>query len=86
MLADLGYVVRQQEFSAHNATAVNLEIEIDGSLQPEEIVMIGAHYDTISDCPGANDNGSGVASLLELARLFVDAHPHLDHPAGGLCQ
>ncbi len=75
VLVDLGYAVRQQEFSAHNVTAVNLEVEITGSLKPEEIVVIGAHYDTVSGCPGANDNGSGVAALLELARLLGDARP-----------
>lgn len=75
VLVDLGYAVRQQEFSAHNIAAVNLEVEITGSLQPEEIVVIGAHYDTVSGCPGANDNGSGVAALLELARLLGDARP-----------
>jgi len=75
VLADLGYTVRQQEFSAYNVTVVNLEIEIAGSLQPEEIVVIGAHYDTVSGCPGANDNGSGVAALLEMARLFADTRP-----------
>ncbi len=75
VFADLGYTVRQQEFSAYAVIAVNLEVEITGSLQPEEIVVIGAHYDTVSGCPGANDNGSGVAALLELARLLVDARP-----------
>ncbi len=75
VLAGLGYAVRKQEFSAYNVTAVNLEVEITGSLQPEEIVVVGAHYDTVSGCPGANDNGSGVAALLELARLLADARP-----------
>jgi Zn-dependent M28 family amino/carboxypeptidase len=75
VLTDLGYTVRQQEFSAHNIPAINLEVEITGSLQPEEIVVVGAHYDTVSDCPGANDNGSGLAALLELARLLTDARP-----------
>ncbi len=75
VLVDLGYAVRQQEFSSHDVTVVNLEVEITGSLQPEEIVVVGAHYDTVSGCPGANDNGSGVAALLELARLLGDARP-----------
>lgn len=75
VLTDLGYTVRQQEFTAHNTSTINLEVEIVGSLQPEEIVVVGAHYDTVPDCPGANDNGSGVAALLELARLLADASP-----------
>ena len=31
-------------------------------------LVVGAHYDTVPGCPGANDNGSGVAAMLELAR------------------
>jgi hypothetical protein len=38
----------------------------------KEIVLVGAHYDTVLGSPGANDNGSGVAALLELARLLAD--------------
>lgn len=75
ILTGLGYVVKQQEFTAHNVTVLNLEGEICGSLQPEEIVVVGAHYDTVFGSPGANDNGSGVAVLLELARLLADARP-----------
>jgi hypothetical protein len=36
----------------------------------KQIIVLGAHYDSVDDCPAANDNGSGVAALLELARLF----------------
>jgi Zn-dependent M28 family amino/carboxypeptidase len=53
----------------------NLSAEIPGSTKPEEIVIVGAHYDTVYDCPGADDNTSGVAALLELARLLKDSHP-----------
>ena len=42
-----------------------------GRQAPDEIVVIGAHYDSVFGSPGANDNGSGVAALLELARLFA---------------
>ena len=49
----------------------NIEIEIRGS-RPE-IVLVGAHYDSVVGSPGANDNGSGVAALLALARRFADS-------------
>ncbi|MEW6427909.1 MAG: M28 family peptidase [Thermodesulfobacteriota bacterium] len=75
VLAALGYAVRFQEFRSHDVTAVNLEVEIPGRRNPEEIVVVGAHYDTVEGCPGANDNASGVAVLLELARLFAGAAP-----------
>lgn len=38
----------------------------------DDILIIGAHYDSVKDSPGANDNGSGIAVLLELARLIKD--------------
>jgi len=75
VLADMDYSVKKQEFVAYNVTAVNLEVEITGSRQPEEIIVLGAHYDTVPGSPGANDNGSGVASLLELARFLSDVRP-----------
>ncbi len=53
----------------------NLEVEIIGSEKPDEIVLIGAHYDSLEGTPGANDNASGVAALLAHARAFVDKKP-----------
>lgn len=47
----------------------NIEVEVPGA-RPQ-ILVIGAHYDSVYGCPGANDNGSGVAALLALARRFA---------------
>jgi aminopeptidase YwaD len=41
-------------------------------------VLIGAHYDSVADSPGANDNGSGVATALELARVFHSYNTNLE--------
>jgi Zn-dependent M28 family amino/carboxypeptidase len=41
----------------------------------DEILLIGAHYDTVRGSPGADDNASGVAGLLELSRAFADLEP-----------
>jgi len=41
-----------------------------GSQRPTEVFVIGAHFDTVPGSPGADDNASGVAGLLELARIF----------------
>src|SRR6266576_4024562 len=55
----------------------NLEAEILGaqgataSRPPPSIILIGAHYDSVFGSPGANDNGSGVAAMLALARRFA---------------
>lgn len=71
----LGYDVKSQEYTVQMRKVRNLIAEIPGSAKTNEIVVIGAHYDTVYDCPGADDNSSGVAALLELARLLKDSHP-----------
>ena len=53
-------------------TADNLVVEIPGESRPDEIVVVGAHYDTVPGSPGANDNASAVAVLLALAEHFRD--------------
>jgi hypothetical protein len=70
-LADLGLEVGTQVFESRGVPVANLEVERRGTTRPDEIVVVGAHYDSVMGCPGANDNGSGVAAVLELARLFV---------------
>jgi Zn-dependent M28 family amino/carboxypeptidase len=67
---EAGYEVKTQTFSAQDVPCRNLVVEIAGQSEPDEIVVVGAHYDTVSWAPGANDNGSAVAALLELSRLF----------------
>ena len=67
---DAGYAVRREGFEAAGQTCYNLEATITGTDQPDEIVVVGAHYDSVLGCPGANDNGTGVAAMLALARAF----------------
>jgi Zn-dependent M28 family amino/carboxypeptidase len=74
-LTKLGYDVKSQEYVVQMRKVHNLVAEIPGGSRAREIVVIGAHYDTVYDCPGADDNTSGVAALLELARLVKDSHP-----------
>jgi len=68
--ARAGYEVRRQEYNVSGTDCFNLEVEISGTSLPDEIVIIGAHYDSVTGSPAANDNGSGVAALLGLARRF----------------
>ena len=70
-----GYTVKSQEYVTQMRKVRNLIAEIPGGTRASEIVVIGAHYDTVYDCPGADDNSSGVAGLLELARRLKGAHP-----------
>jgi len=75
-LAAAGYRVERQEFEVRDETAANLSVEIRGSRAPDRIVVVGAHYDSVAGSPGANDNGTGVAGVLALARAFRDSKPH----------
>jgi hypothetical protein len=52
------------------AGGVNIFAERLGTDQAAGAILMGAHYDTVLDSPGADDNGTGVAVLLESARLF----------------
>lgn len=51
---------------------VNIIAEIPGTTNPDEIIVLGAHYDSEVNTPGADDNASGVAVMIELARRFAD--------------
>lgn len=67
-----GYGVTRQEFAADGITCANLEALSPGFVgfdQPH--IIVGAHYDSAPGTPGADDNASAVAILLELARLLA---------------
>jgi Zn-dependent M28 family amino/carboxypeptidase len=70
-LSNVGYAVQRQTFEVREQSCSNLIVEIKGATQPDEVVVVGAHYDSCDDSPAANDNGSGVAALLALARRFA---------------
>ena len=67
---NIGYPVTSQPFWVKGIKCENLSIEIFGRETPDEILVIGAHYDSVLGSPGANDNGSAVAALLEISRLL----------------
>ncbi len=73
-LESYGYTVTLQEFSSETnvlATGTNILASRSGSVAPETFVIICAHYDAVRDTPGADDNASGTAAVLEAARLFA---------------
>ncbi len=83
-LAEAGYEVQRHAFTVRpyggadpkdDVECFNLSVEIAGATLPEEIILIGAHYDSIYGSPGANDNGSGVIATLALARMFAGSSP-----------
>ncbi|MDP2168359.1 MAG: M28 family peptidase [Thermodesulfovibrionales bacterium] len=67
-----GCEVKRQPFNYREETYYNIICEVKGSDPSPEgrgLLVIGAHYDTVWNTPGADDNASGVAGLIELARL-----------------
>lgn len=75
-LSKAGYQVTRQGYKVDNWRYDNIVAELKGSNRANEVIVIGAHYDTaegpgVQGTVGANDNGSGVAALLGLARAFA---------------
>jgi Zn-dependent M28 family amino/carboxypeptidase len=70
-----GYQVVPQVYEARGVKSANLEVTRLGKTRPGEIILIGAHYDSVHGSPGANDNASGVAALLEISVLFAGIEP-----------
>ncbi len=78
-LESYGYAVNRQTFDADDyvsasKTVRNVEVVIEprDPSPSTETVVVGAHYDSAPGAPGANDNGSGAAAVIELARLLGD--------------
>ncbi len=69
-LQPLGYEVSEHCFTQGSREFRNIIAARSGTRYPEERVMVVAHYDTVSISPGADDNASGVAVLLELATVL----------------
>lgn len=67
--ARAGLQPRRDSYELQGRACHNIEVEIPGARS--EIVVIGAHYDSVFGSPGANDNASGVAAMLALARRFA---------------
>lgn len=79
-LAALGLAVERQTFDTQGVPCVNLSAQLRGTTKPDEVIVYGAHYDSLKDSPAANDNGSGVAAVLALARHLC-ALPAAERPA-----
>lgn len=73
--ASQGHEVRPQSYRVGDVDCENLEVAIAGATHSAEIVLLGAHYDSVAGSPGADDNASGVAALLEIGRLLARTRP-----------
>lgn len=67
---EMGHPVSHETYDALGEQATNLIVEKSGTSRSDEIALLGAHYDTVSTTPGADDNASAVAVLLEVSRLL----------------
>ena len=65
-LESFGYVVQITEGESKNLIA-----DLKGSITPKQIFIVAAHYDTVKNTPGADDNASSVAGMLEVARVLA---------------
>lgn len=74
-LKTFGYIPTLQNYDYEGKTFSNIIVSIPGVKYPDETVIIGAHYDTVYGTPGADDNASAVAVLLEVCRALKSISP-----------
>jgi len=72
-LRSMGFTEVEEVPVPSGAQTPNLIVEVRGTARPEEIIVVGAHYDTYYGTPGADDNASGVAGVLALAEAFLNS-------------
>ena len=72
---ELRYSPERLSYDVGLRSVANVEVTLVGSKTPKEIVVVGAHYDSAFDAPGADDNASGIAALFALAERFSAKKP-----------
>jgi len=72
-----GYAVNRLDYDVSGLRCANLAATRYGRTRKSEILLLGAHYDSVIGSPGANDNASGIAALLEITRMFQAIDPAL---------
>ncbi len=65
-----GLFFENKSFVYTNTTGQNLIGSLAGTASAEKVVIVDAHYDTVNNAPGADDNGSGTVGVMEIARLL----------------
>jgi hypothetical protein len=71
-----GYASAERRYSVEGHAVSNIEVSLAGSDNPSGPVIVGAHYDSVAGTVGADDNATGVAGVLELARLLQGSKLH----------
>lgn len=70
-----GYRVARQSYEVYNMACANLQATLPGGAKREQVLLLGAHYDSVAGSPGADDNASGVVGNRGSVRHHV-AEPH----------
>lgn len=73
-LSQYGHRPERQNFEVQGQSVQNIAVTVNanGPRPAERTIVVGAHYDSFAQSPGANDNGSGTAAVIELVRLLSD--------------
>ena len=74
-LESAGLNVLRQEYEAEGALTANLVARTPGWTGDAPVMVLGAHFDTVRGTPGADDNASAVAVLIETARMIAETAP-----------
>jgi Zn-dependent M28 family amino/carboxypeptidase len=74
-LTGAGFHIQRHRYEVSGKPTENIEAEVRGTEKADEIILVGAHYDSVQGSPGANDNASGVAAMLALAQGFAKIRP-----------
>ncbi len=74
-LSGSGLTVEKECYEVGSYSTHNLVTSIPGDKRADEIIVLGAHYDSVRESPGADDNASAVAVLIEVARLLKKHQP-----------
>jgi hypothetical protein len=74
-LEEREYSVREDSYDVQGKKVRILYTELQGSQSKTQPFVVGAHYDSVAGSPGANDNATGVAAVLELARMMKNEQP-----------
>ncbi len=78
-LEAIGGTLRIERFLFDGSVHENLVVDLPGEgMDGRELVVVGAHYDSVPGCPGADDNASALAALLEIGRLLAPRNRHHD--------
>ncbi len=72
-LEGMGYPLERQGYETEEVAAQNIAVTVPGGMRGDEVLLVGAHYDSPAGSRGVNAGASGTAALLELARIMRGA-------------